>query len=488
MQRAASIRIPDQGTARQTSVPGLVLRRKCACGGSKSGEAECEECKKKLQRRSAGIAAPSIAPPIVHEVLHSPGQPLDHEARSYFEPRFGHDFSKVRVHSDEKAAQSARDVHALAYTVGNNVVLGRPQISPQTGSGRQLLAHELAHVVQQSATGAVSDPLEIGAADHPAEYAADTAARRVCEEREPGGVSAIARDPEARLRRQKPGEEEPEKEPPPLIPLPHPFDRLDIKPTLPLPGGIDLPSIEDLNKGYNKIFGPGDKPKDLTCGPGWVKMVDGRCCAGKPGLVDLTRCCAPSQLTLLGTCCPEGVDDSRMNCVSHPPVKPEPPKKPEGKAEFSVTLPPMAALTLDLPIHFKQNQPAAAVADETKLRNSLTSEGQGELDNVIAWLQRGAEFSTQLTGMASVEGPTKHNEQLGEFRARSVANVLMQRGISVLRISDPPGSTDDCPAVTIGIHNCGDIHASPQLDPNDRQVRARMFIQQKPTVVSTKGQ
>jgi len=463
-----------------------VLRRKCACGAPKSGEAECEDCKK-LQRRSAGTAAPSIAPPIVHEVLHSPGQPLDHDARNYLEPRFGHDFSKVRVHSDEKAVQSARDVNALAYTVGNNVVFGKSQINAQTSSGRRLLAHELAHVVQQSATGGVSDHLEIGATDHPAEYAADSAARRVCDEREPGGSSAIARDPEARLRRQKPGEEEPEKEPPPLIPLPHPLDRLDIKPIAPLPGGIDLPSSEDVNKGLGKIFGPGDKPKDLTCGPERVKMVDGRCCAGKPGLVDLTNCCFPSQLTQLGTCCPEGVDDSRMNCVSRPPVRPEP-KKPEGKAELSVTLPPMAALTLDLPIHFKQNQPAAAVTDETKLRNSLTPEGQGELDNVIAWLQRGAEFSTQLTGMASVEGPTKHNEQLGEFRARSVANALMLRGISVLRISDPPGSGDDCPALSSGIHNCGDTHASPKLDPDDRLVRARMFIPQKPKVISTKGQ
>ena len=120
------------------------------------------------------------------------------------------------------------------------------------------------------------------------------------------------------MRRQSPGDDEPEKEPPPLIPLPHPLDRLDIKPNLPLPGGLSLPSTEDLNKGWNKIFGPGDKPKDLTCPPGWIKMVDGRCCAGKPGVVDLTKCCAPSQLTILGTCCPDGVDDSRMNCVYRP--------------------------------------------------------------------------------------------------------------------------------------------------------------------------
>jgi hypothetical protein len=464
-----------------------MLRRKCACGGSRTGEEECEDCRK-LHRRSAGPAAPSIAPPIVHDVLRSPGRPLDAETRSYFEPRFGHDFSKVRVHSDQKAMQSARDIHALAYTVGNNVVFGKPQTGPATSSGRHLLAHELAHVVQQSAFGAVPSHLEIGATDHPAEHAADSAARRACSDTQPIGVSALGRDPEGQVRRQSPGDDEPEKEPKPLIPLPHPFDRLDIKPSLPLPGGLSLPSSEDLNKGWNKIFGPGDKPKDLTCGPGRVKMVDGRCCVGKPGLVDLTNCCFPSQLTLLGTCCPEGVDDSRMNCVSGPPKKPEPTKKPEGKAEFSMTLPPMAPLTLDFPIHFKQNQPAATVADEARLRSSLTPEGERELDTVITWMQRGAEFSTQLTGMASIEGPTKHNEQLGEFRAQSVANALLLRGISILRISDPAGSADDCPALGSGIHNCGDTHAASKIDPNDRVVRARMFIAQKPTVISTRGQ
>ena len=466
----------------------MVLRRKCACGASKSGEAECEECKKKkLQRKAAGGTGPAIAPPSVHEVLRSPGQPLDRDARSFFEPRFGHDFSKVRVHADEKAIQSAHDVNALAYTVGNNVVFGNSRISPRTNAGRQLLAHELAHVVQQSGTVATSDYLEIGATDHPAEYEAESAAHRALRQTESDG-SPIARDPEPQLRRQGPGDDEPEKEPKPLIPLPHPLDRLDIKPTLPLPGGLDLPSTEDVNKGLYKIFGPKDKPKDLTCPPGWVKMADGRCCAGKPGVIDLTKCCEPSQLTILGTCCPEGVDDNRMNCVKRPPAPPAPPKKPEGKAEFSLTLPPMAPLTLDFPIHFKQNQPAATVTDETKLRSSLTPQGQGELDTVISWLQRGAEFSTQLTGMASVEGPTAHNQKLGEYRARSVANALMLRGISVLRISDPQGSADDCATLSTGIHNCGDSHASPAIDPNDRQVRARMFIPQKPTVISTKGQ
>jgi hypothetical protein len=88
-------------------------------------------------------------PPIVHEVLSSPGQPLDPKTRSLMEPRFGHDFSQVRVHSDAKASESAQAVNALAYTVGQNVVFGAGQYTPSTAKGSHLLAHELTHVVQQ---------------------------------------------------------------------------------------------------------------------------------------------------------------------------------------------------------------------------------------------------------------------------------------------------------------------------------------------------
>jgi hypothetical protein len=109
----------------------------------------------------------------VHDVLALPGQPLDQETRNYFEPRFGHDFSKVRVHADEKAAESAGAVDALAYTVGQNIVFGARQYRPRAEQGVRLLAHELTHVVQQGnwahdssggrddlRVGAISDPLE----------------------------------------------------------------------------------------------------------------------------------------------------------------------------------------------------------------------------------------------------------------------------------------------------------------------------------------
>lgn len=78
------------------------------------------------------------------------GQPLPLPVKDFFEPRFGHDFSRVRIHTDARAAESASAVGAQAYTVGRDVVFGAGQFAPGTSAGNRLLAHELAHVVQQS--------------------------------------------------------------------------------------------------------------------------------------------------------------------------------------------------------------------------------------------------------------------------------------------------------------------------------------------------
>ena len=90
------------------------------------------------------------APGIVNRVLEAPGQALDASTRGFFEPRFGCDFSKVRVHTDPQAAESANSVNALAYTVGAHVVLGAGTQGPSSLKPDPLLAHELAHVVQQT--------------------------------------------------------------------------------------------------------------------------------------------------------------------------------------------------------------------------------------------------------------------------------------------------------------------------------------------------
>jgi hypothetical protein len=103
-----------------------------------------------LQRAAVTTSPLETIPAVVDEVLLSPGQPMDTDTRDYMEPRFGQDFSDVRVHTDARAAQSARAVNALAYTVGRDVVFASGNYAPATTAGRKLLAHELTHVVQQS--------------------------------------------------------------------------------------------------------------------------------------------------------------------------------------------------------------------------------------------------------------------------------------------------------------------------------------------------
>lgn len=102
-----------------------------------------------LQRKAAGPAEADVAPPVVDYVLDSPGQPLDKATREFFELRLGYDFSKIRIHADAQADESARAVNALAYTVGDRIAFAAGRYSPHSSEGRRLLAHELVHAVQQ---------------------------------------------------------------------------------------------------------------------------------------------------------------------------------------------------------------------------------------------------------------------------------------------------------------------------------------------------
>jgi hypothetical protein len=145
-----------------------------------------------LQREAINSSPINDVPPIVHEVLRSPGQPLDAARRAFMEPRFGYNFSNVRVHTDAKAAESARAVNALAYTVGKDVVFEREKYTP-TRTGQQLLAHELTHVVQQEKTGQTfGSSLKIGRANEPSEIEAATAADRMLAGSAVGFVSPLS--------------------------------------------------------------------------------------------------------------------------------------------------------------------------------------------------------------------------------------------------------------------------------------------------------
>ena len=103
------------------------------------------------QNNATPKGAIAVAPASVHEALASPGRPLDDTTRAFFEPRFEQDFSDVRVHVDGGSAESARSIHARAYTSGHHIVFASNAYAPDTSDGRRLIAHELTHVVQQSA-------------------------------------------------------------------------------------------------------------------------------------------------------------------------------------------------------------------------------------------------------------------------------------------------------------------------------------------------
>lgn len=105
------------------------------------------------RKESVPSTPPRLAPPSVDVALRAPGQALDAGIRRSMETHFGRDFSHVKIHADALAAESADEIHAHAYTVGQDVVFGAGQYTPGTTSGARLLAHELAHIVQQGATG-----------------------------------------------------------------------------------------------------------------------------------------------------------------------------------------------------------------------------------------------------------------------------------------------------------------------------------------------
>src|SRR5437660_9153312 len=84
-----------------------------------------------------------------HDSVHSAGRPLDAATRFFMERRFGRDFSDVRVHTDARADAAAAAVDARAFTVGADIVFRHGELSEQSGAGRALLAHELAHTIQQ---------------------------------------------------------------------------------------------------------------------------------------------------------------------------------------------------------------------------------------------------------------------------------------------------------------------------------------------------
>jgi hypothetical protein len=236
---------------------GSLSQRRCACGTHTIGGAECDGCRggaDKLQsvpdRTETSVARPiarahssrahglnqdlsriplhSNIPPrvqlkpvgnVLHEsvrngvspavpgVLNSSGQPLDLMTQRLMESRFNQDFGNVRVHNNAAAGAAAASLDARAFTSGRSIVFGVGEYAPQTDSGRRLIAHELAHVVQQKSGVPLSG--EVGSANDSYERLADNAAEEVMTGLKPatltdGAPAGFA--PKIIQRQEKPGD------------------------------------------------------------------------------------------------------------------------------------------------------------------------------------------------------------------------------------------------------------------------------------------
>lgn len=185
-----------QATKATSSLPPAhgILQRKCACGTYTRAGSECESCGKK------SFSIQQKAQDSVERVLASSGRPLESSLQREMGQRFDYDFSQVRVHTGAAAEQSARDVNARAYTVGDHIVFGHGQLAPGTYEGRRLLAHELTHVVQQGAPQSELERLEVGQEDSTPEREAQRIAQVVLDGGPPSSIPrtsvVVARQPD----------------------------------------------------------------------------------------------------------------------------------------------------------------------------------------------------------------------------------------------------------------------------------------------------
>jgi len=154
---AQVMRMPEPNAV-QTQTAAPQIQRLCPeCEEELQRQPENEEEEEELiQPKSNTAMAPQVTLGIARDIhsLKGTGQPLPVAERAFFEPRFGRDFSNVRVHADNRAARTARAINARAFTLGHDVVFGAGEFRPQTGVGRRLMAHELTHTIQQANVGA----------------------------------------------------------------------------------------------------------------------------------------------------------------------------------------------------------------------------------------------------------------------------------------------------------------------------------------------
>lgn len=410
------------------------IQRKCS---------QCEE-EDQLQRKEMGGNRPGADRQFENYVagLPSKGASLPREARNHFEPRFGYDFSNVKVHTDAAAARSAQSINAHAYTFGNNIVFNAGRFSPLTDPGSRLLAHELTHVVQQSG---MVQPKLIQRNDGP--------------ESEP-----FVRDPLA----VEPG---------------GPFDVGDTICTLQLGGGgweACCPisgaasgsdnacfSNESFDEVRRWVRGRGVTLPQVHCPPGRIPnpMLRSCCPPGRvprgvecvePQFVPPPAPCPPAQRTLSGRCCTPPTVSVGTGCITPPITSPETPSpSPSGSG---------------LSIHF-----TIGVLDDFNINehtiNSRQQSAWADIRRrVHQFMERCPQSFMVVTGFADNPGDDEYNAGLGRRRADHV-----RLGLQLSLLDIPAARPVFIVSRTEGESTPVDAAAGTGYSARNRRVEVQLF-------------
>ncbi len=449
-----AMRMPELIPLSPAAVSTSSLQRKCdECS---SGQGLCNKCaetgdmEESVQSKvgSSGTSAVSASVESRLDSLRGGGEPLVSPLRAFFEPRFGYDLSQVRVHTDAHAAQLARNLNARAFTLSRDIVFAAGEYSPHTAEGQRLLAHELAHVTQQSAGQApmIARQFDLPGLD-------------VCVETELGTVCGSDAKAVCEKVPNLPGCNQVCK----LLGCKKPD-----KPGAQCPPGFRAATSDEF-KGQC-CRGTADNKKDC-CPPDRAAWKDFRCCGEGEFERDghcvkvpppPTPCFPPERGSPDGlTCCPPDQiwDRLQRRCVSKSVTPPTPPPRP---------------LPTAVEIFFQKDRPRPGDSGDTALNTSLTGEGRGKFDELVKQLKGNPALRVQLLGRASPEGTDEYNSELAKRRAELIAERLEAKGIDPSRIANPPDNDliSECLEVRSGIFGCGEAGASGQ---QDRQVLARVF-------------
>jgi hypothetical protein len=265
---SSAVEKPDAGetaTAVMRAHTGSPIGSSCSCA---AGSEECQECRQKqgqaIARKAASPPPPAVSLIGIEHALRSPGEPLDPPTRAFFEPRFGRDFSAVRVHSGPEAQQASAGIQAHAFTAGRDIFFASGQYTPQSESGRRLLAHELTHTIQLEPRGlgaGVSNTFGSERATRSATHAAGIAVSEpVCSHG--AGHPAFQRQPDSATASARPG--------------------LTLNDIQPGSGGYEIPA---LLAPYTKLKLRAPQVFDSFEHTAWQHQVS----TGTFALVDLTR-------------------------------------------------------------------------------------------------------------------------------------------------------------------------------------------------------